>query len=112
MLWLATAREDLNDDHAATAARARCWQQTRLIRFGGSIRLRLRHARRHGEQLAGPRNVGAAIAIGVPFPFDPDLLDFLALDLQVLALSNLIAPANFILVDALMWDLSILWPIL
>jgi hypothetical protein len=64
MLRLATAREDLNDDHAAAAARARCWQHTRLIGLAGSVRLRLRHARRHGEQFAGRRNVGAAIAIG------------------------------------------------
>ena len=64
MLRLATVREDLNDDHAATATRARCWQHTRLIGLGGSVRLRLRHVRRHGEQFAGPRNVGAAIAIG------------------------------------------------
>jgi hypothetical protein len=56
--------EDLDDDHATTAARARCWQGKRLIRLGGSVHLGLDEAGRHGEQLAGARKVGHAVAAG------------------------------------------------
>jgi hypothetical protein len=36
----------------------------RLIWFGGSVRLGPGHGGRHGEQLAGARDVGGAVAVG------------------------------------------------
>ena len=63
MSRLAAAREDLDDDHAAAAARAGTWQQARLVRRGGLVVLRL-DARRHTEQLAGAGDVGGAVAVG------------------------------------------------
>ena len=64
MLWLAAAREGLDDDHAAAAARAWLRQHAQLLRFGGAVGLVRRHAGRPGEQLAGARDVGCAMAIG------------------------------------------------
>src|SRR6185295_13078250 len=64
MLWLAAAREGLDDDHAAAAARAWLRQHAQLLRFGGAVGLVRRHAGRPGEQLAGARDVGRAMAIG------------------------------------------------
>src|SRR5215472_8237793 len=64
VLWLVAAREGLDDEHAATAARARRCQHPQLISLGGSVRLWLCHAGWHGKQLARPRDVGGAIAIG------------------------------------------------
>ena len=64
MPWLAATREGLDDDHAATAARARLRQHARLLGFGGAVGLVRRHAGRHSEQLAGAGDVGRAVAIG------------------------------------------------
>src|SRR5258705_2760510 len=64
MLWLAAAREGLDDDHAAAATRAWLRQHARLLGFGGAVGLVRRHAGRHGEQFAGARDVGRAMAIG------------------------------------------------
>src|SRR6185503_812814 len=64
MLWLAAAREGLDDDHAAAAARAWLRQHAQLLRFGGAVGLVRRHAGRPGEQFAGARDVGCAMAIG------------------------------------------------
>jgi hypothetical protein len=75
MPGLAASSKDLDYEHAPTAARARLWQDRRLvgfIRFGASIALRLFcRAGRSGEQLAGARNVGDALTrrrlrFGVP----------------------------------------------
>src|SRR5260370_7550753 len=64
MLGLAAAREGLDDDHAAAAAWAWLRQHARLLGFGGAGGLVRRHAGRHGEQFAGARDVGRAMAIG------------------------------------------------
>jgi hypothetical protein len=37
VLWLAAAREGLDDNHAAAGARAWRWQHTQLISLGGSV---------------------------------------------------------------------------
>ena len=63
MLRLAVAREGLDDDHAATAA----WTWTRqhagfIDRCFGCLGLFL--GRRHGEQLAGVRDVGGTVGAG------------------------------------------------
>ena len=66
MLGFAALGEDLDDDHAATAARARLRQRARLMRFiwfRGSVDLGLGGARRHGEQLARARNVGERLPL-------------------------------------------------
>jgi len=64
MLWLASAREGLDDDHAAAVARAWLRQHARLLGFGGAVGLVRRRAGRHREQLARPCDVGRAVAIG------------------------------------------------
>ena len=63
MLGLATAREGLDNDHAAATARAWLRQHARFVDrcFG---RLRLFCGRRHGEQLARMRDVFGAVAAG------------------------------------------------
>jgi hypothetical protein len=43
MLWLAAAREGLDDNHAAGAARAWLRQHARLLGFGGAVGLVRRH---------------------------------------------------------------------
>ena len=63
MLRLAAAREGLDDDHAAAAARAWARQHAGLVGRGfgrfGFVRMS-----RHGEQLARVRNVFGAVAVG------------------------------------------------
>ncbi len=63
MLRLAVARESLDDDHAAAAARAWTRQHAGLFErcFG---RFGFFWARRHGEQLARVRNVFGSVAVG------------------------------------------------
>ena len=66
MLWLAAAREGLDDDHAAAAARAWLRQHARLLGFGGAVGL----VRRHHQSttavtlaiLAGSRPAAPALA--------------------------------------------------
>ena len=60
MLWLAAAREGLDDDHAAAAAWAWLRQHARLLWFGGAVGLVRRRAGQYGEQLAGARDVSRA----------------------------------------------------
>jgi hypothetical protein len=65
VLGLTTARESLDDDHAATAAWAQLRQSAGLIGFGGGIDIVLRWALRHGEQLASTSDIGSAVfAVG------------------------------------------------
>jgi hypothetical protein len=60
VLWLTAAREGLDDDHAAAAARARTRQHAGSVeRFFG--RLYFFWARRHSEQLASVRDVGGTV---------------------------------------------------
>jgi hypothetical protein len=61
MFRLAAGGEDLDDGHAAAAARARAGQYARIVRRGAL--LRLNDARRGAEQLAGAGDVGGAIAV-------------------------------------------------
>jgi len=64
MFGLTTAREGLDDDHAAAAARTRTWQYALLVgrdRFG---RLRLFRGGWRGEQRARSREVGSTIGFG------------------------------------------------
>ena len=63
MLGLASARESLDDDHAAAAARAWLRQHAGLLECGFG-RLSFFWACRRGEQLARVRNVFGAIAAG------------------------------------------------
>src|ERR1700675_2509870 len=64
VLRLAAALEGLNDDHAATTARARTWQDVLLIGRCGIGCLGILRARRCGEQLAGAFDVGSAVGTG------------------------------------------------
>ena len=75
ILGLAAAREGLDDDHAATAARTWTRQHAGFVDrcFG---RLGLFWSRRHGEQLASVRNVCGAIAAGEQ-PIVPDAMEAL-----------------------------------
>jgi hypothetical protein len=61
MPWRCTAREGLDDDHAAAAAWAWLRQHARLLGFGGAVGLVRRRAGQYGEQLAGARDVGRAM---------------------------------------------------
>src|SRR5260370_39425851 len=61
---LAAALEGLNDDHAATTARARTWQDVLLIGRCGIGCPGILRARRCGEQLAGAVGVGCAVGPG------------------------------------------------
>jgi hypothetical protein len=60
---LAAARESLDDDHAAAAARAWTRQHAGLFERGFG-RLGLFWGRRQGEQLARVRNVSGSVAVG------------------------------------------------
>src|SRR5665647_3618347 len=64
MLWLAAAREGLDDEHASAAAGARSWQHAGFVGRWGLWGILLFGADRHGEQLARPRDVGGAAAAG------------------------------------------------
>src|SRR5271157_4525029 len=65
MLGFAAGGEDLDDNHAATAAGTRLRQRGRPIRLRWSVALRLFYrAGWRGEQLAGARKVGHAVAVG------------------------------------------------
>ena len=63
MLGLASARESLDDDHAAAAARAWLRQHAGLLECGFG-RLSFFWACRRGEQLARVRNVFGSVAVG------------------------------------------------
>jgi hypothetical protein len=63
VLRLAAARESLDDDHAAAAARAWTRQRAGLFERGFG-RLGFFWARRQGEQLARVRNVSGSVAVG------------------------------------------------
>ena len=62
MLWLAAARESLDDDHAATAARTWTRQHAGFVDrcFG---RVGFFWARRHGKQLARVRDVCSSVGV-------------------------------------------------
>jgi hypothetical protein len=64
MFRLAAACEGLDDDDAAAAAATRTWQHAGFVGGCGCGRLGLFRAGRHGKQLAHPRDVGGAIAVG------------------------------------------------
>jgi hypothetical protein len=59
-------REDLDDDHAAAAARAGAGQDARLVRRSGLLLLGLSDARRSTEQLV---SMGAELSANVGFQF-------------------------------------------
>jgi hypothetical protein len=61
---LAAAREGLDDDHAAAAAATWTRQHTGVRRQLRSRTFGLFRPGRHGEQLARPRDVGGAMAVG------------------------------------------------
>ncbi len=62
MLWLAAARESLDDDHAAAAARTWTRQHARLVDCGVGC-VGLFWARRHGKQLARVRDVCSSVGV-------------------------------------------------
>src|SRR5258708_11756253 len=62
MLWLAAAREGLDDDHAAAAAWAWLRQHARLLGFGGAGGVRRAEAGRAREQNAGGRGLWPPVA--------------------------------------------------
>src|SRR5665647_3820226 len=64
MLWLAAAREGLDDEHASAAAGARSWQHAGFVGRWGLWGILLFGADRHGEQLARPRDIGGTAATG------------------------------------------------
>ena len=73
MLGLASARESLDDDHAAAAARAWLRQHAGLLECGFG-RLSFFWACRRGEQFARVRNVFGTIAAGEQ-PIVPDAVE-------------------------------------
>jgi hypothetical protein len=64
VLWLAAAREGLDDEHASAAAGARLRQHAGFVGRWGLWGILLFAADRDGEQLARPRDVGGAAATG------------------------------------------------
>jgi len=62
VLWFASAREGLDDDHAATAAGA--WTRQHALLIGCIGRFGVFRGGRHAEQLASARDVGGTISFG------------------------------------------------
>ena len=65
MLWLAAAREGLDDDHAATAAGTWTRHHARLIRRGGRRRFGLFRGGWNCKQLARERRVGGTVELRI-----------------------------------------------
>ena len=64
MLRFAAGLEGLDDNHAATATWAGMRGYVRLAGLCGFFLFRLRRGSRHGQQFAGPCNIGGTVAIG------------------------------------------------